>query len=254
MDRNALQALLEQVASGDAAVDDALARLTDLPFADIDGARVDTHRVLRLGLPEVVYGEGKTPDQIARIVLRQRAAGQSVLVTRAAAAAAEAVLAVVPDADWHPLARCLVAHPEGHQDAEGSGHILVICAGTSDLPVAREALITAQVFGNRAELLADVGVAGLHRILAERGRLHEAKVIIVVAGMEGALPSVVGGLTARPTIAVPTSVGYGAAFGGLAALLGMLNSCAAGVTVVNIDNGFGAAWAATLINRADELP
>jgi len=252
VNRQALQALLEQVAAGDSSVDDAVERLSDLPFADVDGARVDTHRLLRLGLPEVVYGEGKTPDQIVRIVRAQRASGQTVLVTRASTEAADALTGALPDVEWHERARCLVARVE--PETEGTGNVLVVCAGTSDLPVAEEALVTARVLGNRATLLADVGVAGIHRLLAERTTLRAASVVIVVAGMEGALPSVVGGLVARPVIAVPTSVGYGAAFGGVAALLGMLNSCSAGVTVVNIDNGFGAAWAATLINRAGELP
>ncbi len=255
MDRDALRLLLDAVASGATTPADALARLGELPsFADEGGyARVDLHRSLRLGLPEVIYGAGKSPAQvvgIARALLRR---GQRLLVTRASDETAAAVTEEIPGATWHEVARCLTAAPEDAAPLKQSGHVLVATAGTSDIPVAEEARVCAEQFGNKTTALHDVGVSGIHRILHERAALMEARVVIVVAGMEGALPSVVGGLVPRPIIAVPTSVGYGASFGGVAALLGMLNSCAAGVTVVNIDNGFGAAYAATRINRLEEL-
>ncbi len=211
------------------------------------GATVDTSRALRTGLPEVIYGSGKSADQISGIIAALQRAEQDVLVTRLDPDKAERVLAEHPGATYHPRARVL-AHRRRPLDA-GVGEVLVICAGTSDLPVADEAALVAEHFGNRVTRLTDVGVAGLHRVLRQAEALRSARVIVVVAGMEGALASVVAGLTDRPVIAVPTSVGYGAAFGGLAALLGMLNSCAPGVSVVNIDNGFGAAYQATLINR-----
>lgn len=246
MERPDLQALLASVADGSVSPDAAADQLADLPFVDRGFARIDTHRNVRLGLPEVIFGQGKTPEHIVAIGQTLLAAGQRVLVTRAAPEAAAACLAGWPDATWHEMARCVTAGPAPTAEL---GDVLIVTAGTSDLPVAHEARVTSEMFGNRTELIADVGVAGLHRILSVRDRLDEAKVVVVIAGMEGALASVVGGLVASPVIAVPTSVGYGASFGGVAALLSMLNTCAAGVTVVNIDNGFGAAWAATLINR-----
>lgn len=217
------------------------------PFDDLGFARVDTHRHLRQGFPEVILGLGKTPGQIAAIAERLVAHGQALLVTRATPEAYEAVRAVVPGAIYHADARAITLRqgeiPSGH------GPVLIACAGTSDLPVAEEAAVTAELMGNRIDRLYDVGVAGLHRLLREQTRLDDARVIVVVAGMEGALPSVVAGLVQVPVIAVPTSVGYGASFGGVAALLGMLNSCASGVAVVNIDNGFGAGCMASIINH-----
>jgi NCAIR mutase (PurE)-related protein len=220
--------------------------LRQAPFEDLGFARVDHHRAIRQGFPEVVFGSGKTPAQIAAIAARIVAAGSSLLVTRADASAYAAVAEGIPDAAYSPVART-ISRPAA--PPPGSGTILVAAAGTADLPVAEEAAVCAEVMGNRVDRLYDVGVAGLHRLLAEGSRLSAARVIIVVAGMEGALPSVIGGLVSAPVIAVPTSVGYGASFGGLAALLGMLNSCATGVAVVNIDNGFGAAALASAITH-----
>jgi len=253
--RDDLKNLLDAVAAGTSSADAALARISDLTFEDTgDYARVDVHRSLRLGLPEVIYGEGKSPEQIVGISRTLLGRGQRVLVTRVHVDAATAMKEALPAAVWHRVARCVSVEPEPDvQRGAGSGHVLITTAGTSDIPVAEEARVCAEQFGNKVEALHDVGVSGIHRILGERDRLREARVVIVVAGMEGALASVVGGLVPRPIIAVPTSVGYGASFGGIAALLAMLNSCAAGVTVVNIDNGFGAAYAATRINRMDEL-
>ncbi len=251
MNESQLQILLDEVASG--ATDAASARLQLLdalrarPFDDLGFARVDHHRAIRQGFPEVILGLGKTPAQVAAIAAEIVGKGSTLLVTRATAAAYEAVRGVVPDAAYYPDASIITFR---QQDvAPGHGTILIAAAGTSDLPVAEEAARTAELMGNCTERLYDVGVAGLHRLLGERARLQSARVIIVVAGMEGALPSVVSGLVSVPVIAVPTSIGYGASFGGLAALLGMLNSCASGVSVVNIDNGFGAANIASLINH-----
>lgn len=243
-----MRALFESVRRGDVEVDAALERLSHLPFVDTPHARVDTHRALRQGLPEVVYGPGKTPGQIAEVVTAQRDAELDVLVTRVDAAVAEAVLAIRPDGEYDAGARLLWF---GRRDVPiiGKGTILVVSAGTSDSPVACEAAGVARRYGNTVETLHDVGVAGIHRLLASSPQLRRARVLIVVAGMEGALPSVVGGMVDKPVIAVPASVGYGAALGGVAALLGMLTSCASNVCVVNIDNGFGAAHVATLINR-----
>ncbi|MDR1988707.1 MAG: nickel pincer cofactor biosynthesis protein LarB [Acidobacteriaceae bacterium] len=246
-----LTTLLTRVAAGTLAPADAeralLGTLRDAPFENLGFARVDHHRAFRQGFPEVILGLGKTPGQIATIAAGIVARGSTLLVTRASADAFDAVKRVVPDAQFHPDAR-IIAFKQ--QDVSpGKGQILVIAAGTSDLPVAEEACRTAELMGNDVERLYDVGVAGLHRLLGERHRLEQARVIIVVAGMEGALPSVVAGLVAVPVIAVPTSIGYGASFGGIAALLGMLTSCASGVSVVNIDNGFGAANIASLINH-----
>jgi NCAIR mutase (PurE)-related protein len=244
-----VRALLEAVRAGELTTEDALERFAQLPFVTTEHARVDTHRAIRQGMPEVVFGLGKTPEQIASIVGTLRAAGQDALVTRVERAAADAVLARAPSGHYDAGARLLWYGPE-RVAVTGVGRIAVVCAGTADLPVAREATAVAARLGNEVELIADVGVAGLHRLLAASEALRAARVLIVIAGMEGALPSVVGGLVARPVIAVPTSVGYGASYGGLAALLGMLSSCASNVTVVNIDNGFGAAVVASLINRS----
>ena len=223
------------------------------PIDDLGFAQVDAHRALRQGFPEVVFGAGKTPEQVASIAVKVMDPEDRVLVTRADAAHAVAVAAKLPEATYHESARCITV--EAKRLAKREGSIAVLCAGTSDLPVADEAAVTADLMGNEVLRVNDVGVAGLHRLLASMPRVREASVIIAVAGMEGALPSVVAGLVHRPVIAVPTSIGYGANFGGLAALLGMLNSCGSGVTVVNIDNGFGAAFAANQINcLANESP
>jgi NCAIR mutase (PurE)-related protein len=250
LDEEALRALLEGVRQGGVSLDDALATLRRLPFADMGFAQIDTHRSLRRGFPEVVFCPGKRTDHVVAIVERLARGGGPVLATRAAPEVYAAVREALPGARYHGLARLIVYEPAPLP--KRGGRVLVISAGTADLPVAEEAAVTADVMGNRVERLFDVGVAGLHRLLARLDQLLAASVLIVVAGMEGALPSVVGGLVARPVIAVPTSVGYGASFGGLAALLGMLNSCASGVTVVNIDNGFGAGFAASLINSLAE--
>ena len=246
-----LRRLLEAVRAGslnpEAAERQVLDALRQAPFEDLGFARVDHHRELRQGFPEVILGLGKTPDQIAAIASRIVARGRPLLVTRATPEAFEAVQRLVPAATYHAQARVVTL--EQGEVARGKGTILVACAGTSDIPVAEEAALTASLMGNDVERLYDVGVAGLHRLLSAQEQLRRARVIIVVAGMEGALPSVLAGLVSVPVIAVPTSVGYGASFGGVAALLGMLNSCANGVTVVNIDNGFGAAATASLINH-----
>ena len=246
-----LQQLLEEVAHGQLDVETARDRLIETlrarPFEDLGFARVDHHRAVRQGFPEVVLGLGKTPAQIGSIAAEIVRRGSTLLVTRASQAAYDAVRVNVPDAAYYADAAIIAFR---QQDvARGIGTILIAAAGTADLPVAEEAAVTADVMGNDVSRLYDVGVAGLHRLLSERPRLEAARVIIVVAGMEGALPSVVSGLVNVPVIAVPTSVGYGASFGGIAALLGMLNSCASGVSVVNIDNGFGAATIASLINH-----
>ncbi len=243
-----LHALLEAVRTGTVSPDEGVERLRDLPFEDAGVALIDHHRALRQGVPETILGEGKTAAQIITILERMAARGGNLLVTRVDGEKGAELARAFPAGEHDPLGRTFVLAPQPFADL-GRGTVLVVCAGTSDLPVAREAATTARLFNNRVAELADVGVAGLHRLLAHARLLREAAVIIVVAGMEGALPSVVGGLVEVPVIAVPTSVGYGAAFGGAAALLGMLNSCAGGVTVVNIDNGFGAAFAATRINR-----
>jgi len=240
--------LLTAVRSGDVAPEAAMARLRDMPFEGVEGfARIDHHRELRCGVPEVIFCPGKRAEDLARIAHGIVAAGSSLLATRADPQAAAAIRTTVPDAVYHERARCVVRLREGARPREG--RVLVVSAGTSDLPVAEEAKITAETFGSAVETLYDCGVAGIHRLLERRSALERANVIIVVAGMEGALASVVGGLTSRPVVAVPTSVGYGANFGGLSALLTMLNSCAAGVSVVNIDNGFGAGTIAHAINR-----
>jgi pyridinium-3,5-biscarboxylic acid mononucleotide synthase len=246
-----LQALLAAVRSGDVTPDAAQERilqfLRQAPFEDLGFARVDHHRAIRQGRPEVVFGPGKTPNQIAAIAARIVGAGQSLLVTRTDRAAYDAVAARLPDAKFHEVARTITLALG--ELPPGRGSILVAAAGTADLPVAEEAAVCAELMANDVDRVYDVGVAGLHRVLSELPRLTRARVIIVVAGMEGALPSVIGGLVSVPVIAVPTSIGYGASFGGLSALLGMLNTCASGVAVVNIDNGFGAAAIASAINH-----
>jgi len=252
MNETDLKRLLAAVGTGELTPDAASARLLDVlraaPFEDVGFARIDHHRAIRQGFPEVVFGQGKTPAQIAVIADRIAARGDSLIVTRTTPEAHAAVRTVLPDSAWHEVAR-VITRPGRVPAAPGHGPILVATAGTSDLPVAEEAAVTAEMMGNAVERVYDVGVAGLHRLLGERARLAQARVVVVVAGMEGALPSVIGGLVAVPVIAVPTSVGYGASFHGLSALLGMLNTCAPGVAVVNIDNGFGAATIASRINH-----
>jgi hypothetical protein len=247
----ALCKLFEQVRKKRLSPDDAVERLRHLPFEDLGFAKLDHHRALRQGMPEVIFAQGKTPNQVAQIFYRLAAHGGNVLATRATEDQYAAVAAVfpnnVPRAEFCPLARAIVLKRDRKQ--HGKGVIVVVSAGTSDIPVAEEAVVTAELMGNKVQHIYDVGVAGIHRLLAHRGALAKARVIVVCAGMEGALPSVVGGLVGIPVIAVPTSVGYGAAFEGLAALLGMMNSCASNVSVVNIDNGFGAGYVASLINR-----
>jgi NCAIR mutase (PurE)-related protein len=252
MHEGALRALLSAVQTGHVPLEQALSQLRDLPFADLGYAQVDHHRALRVGLPEVVFGLGKTSEQIVGIVSELRDKGQAALVTRVDTNASTALALAFPGIELHALARTafLPSKTSDQHTRRGQGPICVVTAGTSDIPVAAEATVTARAFGNDVVELYDVGVAGPHRLLARREVLQSASVLIVVAGMEGALASVVGGLVSRPVIAVPTSIGYGASLGGIAALLSMLNSCASGVTVVNIDNGFGAAYAATLMNQA----
>jgi NCAIR mutase (PurE)-related protein len=246
IEEHRLRDLLASVAEGRTDIESALGELRHLPYEDIGFAKVDHHRSLRDWVPEVILGEGKTPDQIVGIATALLEHSDRLLVTRIAPAAAERLLAAVPDATHHELARCVTVERVAVPKHEG---IAVLCAGTADLPVAEEAAITAEIIGNDVQRMYDVGVAGLHRLLDQLPALREARALVVVAGMEGALPSVVSGLVNAPVIAVPTSVGYGASFNGLAPLLSMLNSCAAGVGVVNIDNGFGAGYLAASINR-----
>ncbi len=247
MDRSQIEALLNEVRSGSATVAEALERLRILPFEDLGFAKVDHHRALRTGMPEVIFAESKTPAQVATIFAHMARAGGNVLATRASREVYEAVRAAESPAEFHETARAITLRQTEPEKSKGT--IGVVCAGTSDLPVAEEAAVTARLMGNTVELVADVGVAGIHRLLAAQHTLKSARVLIVCAGMEGALPTVVGGLVHAPVIAVPTSVGYGASLGGVAALLGMLNTCAPNVSVVNIDNGFGAACIASLINH-----
>ena len=248
MDERELRHLLDGVKSGAVSPDVAVSRLRRAPFEDLGFAKIDTHRALRQGAAEVVYGAGKTPEQILAIVRRMREGGaKTVLATRLSAEASAALLAAKADVDFDPLSRLAVVGEKPEPD--GKGEICVCCAGTSDLPVAEEAARTAEALGNRVVRLTDVGVAGLHRLLAHLEELQRARVVIAIAGMEGALASVVGGLVSAPVLAVPTSVGYGASFGGVSALLSMLNSCASGVAVLNIDNGFGAGFLASRINH-----
>jgi len=246
-----LRLLLEQLKAGDVTVDEVLKELKNLPYEDIGFARIDNHRSLRRGVPEVIYCAGKTPSQVAEITRHMLENGSNVMGTRADLATFNKVLEVAEDAKYYDMARIFAV--KRHEVPQAKGKIAVVTAGTSDIPVAEEAAVTAELFGNPVERLYDVGVAGIHRLLMNMKVLQEARVIIVVAGMEGALASVVGGLVDKPVIAVPTSVGYGANFKGLSALLAMLNSCSSGVSVVNIDNGFGAAYAAHQINRLVEI-
>jgi NCAIR mutase (PurE)-related protein len=253
MNPERLRDLLAQVSAGKVSAAEALEQLKSLPFDDLGFAKVDHHRSLRTGFPEVIFGDGKTAEQIIEIARSLNDGAHNVLITRLDAAKAELLRQAFPDLVYSAHARVAkIIHRQ--PEITGRGLVLIVAAGTSDLPVAEEAALTAELLGNRVERITDVGVSGIHRLFAHREKLREAAVLIVVAGMEGALPSVVAGLVDKPVIAVPTSVGYGASFGGLAALLAMLNSCTAGVTVVNIDNGFGAAVAASLINRAASAP
>jgi NCAIR mutase (PurE)-related protein len=246
MDNDALRSLLEMVQQGSLDLEGALSRLKKLPFENLGYARIDNHRCLRNGVPEVIYCQGKTLPQIQGIVKRLAQHHANILATRAGAEVYEAIREVTEECTYHEMARIVVIRPEPRDLV---GNVAVVSAGTSDIPVAEEAAITAEVLGSRVNRLYDVGVAGIHRLLNVCDDLFQANVAVVVAGMEGALASVVGGLVSCPVIGVPTSVGYGASFGGIAALLSMLNSCASGVSVVNIDNGFGAGYQASLINR-----
>ncbi|MGI8742352.1 MAG: nickel pincer cofactor biosynthesis protein LarB [Bryobacteraceae bacterium] len=247
MDQDQMRRLLEEVRSGSTGVDAALERVRHLPFEDLGYAKLDHHRSLRHGLTEVIFGLGKTPEQIEGIAARLLEKSQNLLITRATREAAGLIGRTFPEAEYFPLPGVIRIWRD--RALHGKGKVAVVSAGTSDIPVAEEALRTVEVMGNETETIYDIGVAGIHRLMSNRERLVEARVVIVCAGMEGALPSAVGGLVSVPVIAVPTSVGYGASFNGLAALLGMLNSCASNVTVVNIDNGFGAGYVASLINR-----
>ncbi len=247
LNAESIRELFQQVKQGALSPDDAVSRLRHLPFEDLGFAKVDHHRSLRVGMPEVILGQGKTAAQTAQIFARLAKHGGNILATRASKEQYAAVKKKVARAEYHELACTIVLQRD--KTKYGKGVIAVVSAGTSDIPVAEEAVITAEVMGNDVEHLYDVGVAGIHRLLANRENLTRARVVIVCAGMEGALPSVVGGLVGVPVIAVPTSVGYGASFKGVAALLGMMNSCASNVSVVNIDNGFGAGYVASLINR-----
>jgi NCAIR mutase (PurE)-related protein len=247
MTEDQIRKILEDCTAGRLSADDALHRLRSLPFEDLGFANVDHHRSLRQGFAEVVFGLGKTVEQVARIVESMCKYDHNILVTRTTKSHFERVKAIAPEAEFHEGAQAIVIVKDS--TIHGKGTVMVVSAGTSDMPVAEEAVVTLRIMGNEVDSLYDVGVAGLHRLLDRRERLAKARVVIVVAGMEGALPSVVGGLVRVPVIAVPTSIGYGASFGGVAALLGMLNSCASNVAVVNIDNGYGAAVVASLINR-----
>lgn len=247
MNQDQLRGLLESVRSGAVDIDAAVDRMRHLPFEDLGYAKLDHHRALRHGLTEVIFGKGKTPQQVAGIAARLLDKSPNLLITRATESIAAGLKAQYPETEYFELSGAVRIWRD--RTMRGKGKLAVVCAGTSDIPVAEEAQVTAQVMGNEVEAIYDVGVAGIHRLMASSERLAEARVIVVAAGMEGALPSVVGGIVSVPVIAVPTSVGYGASFHGLAALLGMLNSCASNVTVVNIDNGFGAGYVASLINR-----
>ena len=247
MNAESLKKLFHQVQKGKLSPDEAVQKLQHMPFEDLGFAKVDHHRAVRAGMPEVIFSQGKTATQVATIFERLARRKNNVLATRATIAQYEEVRVRVPEANYHELARCITLAQD--KKSYGKGRIAVVSAGTSDIPVAEEAVVTAEIMGNDVDRVYDVGVAGIHRLLANREVIARARVVIVCAGMEGALPSVVGGLVGVPVIAVPTSVGYGASFQGLAALLGMLNSCASNVSVVNIDNGFGAGYVASMINR-----
>jgi NCAIR mutase (PurE)-related protein len=248
MDPAQVKSLLEQVRDGAMPVDDAIDRLRHMPFEDLGFAKLDHHRALRHGMPEVIFGKGKSPEHMVAIAEKLLERSSNLLATHTDAAVAKTICERIPDAEYFPLSRVLRVWRD--RTMRGKGFIAVVCAGTSDIPVAEEAKLTAETMGNEVEVIYDIGIAGIHRVMASRERLMEAKVAVVCAGMEGALPSVVGGMVSCPVIAVPTSIGYGASFNGLAALLGMLNSCASNVSVVNIDNGFGAGYVASLINRS----
>jgi hypothetical protein len=247
MDSEDIRKILESVRSGDLNIDEALNKLRHLPFESLGFVNIDHHRPLRQGFPECIWGQDKTADQIIKIVEKMIEKEQPVIVTRVVKEKAEVIRNVISRMEYHPIPKMLTYTPRG-KNLPSKGLIMVISAGTSDIPVAEEAVITARMMGNKVETLYDVGVAGIHRLVSQLEKFAKVRVFIVVAGMEGALPSVVGGLVSRPVIAVPTSIGYGTNFGGVAALLGMLNSCASGVAVVNIDNGFGAGCVASLIN------
>lgn len=239
--------MLQQVRQGKLRVEAAVERLRDLPYEDLGYAKIDHHRSLRQGFPEVIFGRGKSPEHVEGVVRRMMPRKHNILITRGDEALFRRIRKIAPKAEFHPLSGAIAVRVD--RAVRGKGNILVVSAGTTDIPVAEEALVTAETMGNRVQSLYDAGVAGIHRLLGESHMLREARVIICVAGMEGALPSVVAGLVGVPVIAVPTSVGYGASFRGLAALLGMLNSCASNIAVVNIDNGFGAGYMASIINR-----
>jgi NCAIR mutase (PurE)-related protein len=247
MDQDQLRSLFEQVRDGAVDIDAAISRMRHMPFEDLGFAKIDHHRALRHGMPEVILAKGKTPQQVSAIAGCLLENSPNVLITRVSPECASLVTTELSGGEFFPLSG--VVRFWRDRTIRGKGKIAVVCAGTSDIPVAEEAQLTAEVMGNTVDTIHDIGVAGIHRLMHNRERLTEARVIVVCAGMEGALPSVVGGLVSCPVIAVPTSVGYGASFNGLAALLGMLNSCASNVTVVNIDNGFGAGYVASLINR-----
>lgn len=251
MDKEQIKKLLQDVKSGDIGIEEAFEKLRTLPYDDLGFAKIDTHRELRKGLPEVVFCEGKTIEQIVKIVGRLKASNCKIIATRASHRVYQAIKNVAPEVTYYETAKIVADEIKGKEVSTQS--ILVVTGGTADIPVAEEAAVTAELMGNRVERLYDVGVAGVHRLLGEKKKLFRANVLVVVAGMDGVLPSIVGGLVTKPVIAVPTSVGYGASFQGLAALLTMLNSCAPGVAVVNIDNGFGAGYFAGLINRMNTL-
>ena len=247
MGRDGIKKLLEQLSKGEISREEALSRLSDLPFKDLGDTKIDNHRELRTGYPEIIFCEGKTPGQVSRIMEYMAGQGTNVLGTRATPETFQAVKEKLPEAEYNEIARTITLKTV--QTKQTKSYIAILTAGTSDMPVAEEAAVTAELFGNRVERFFDVGVAGIHRLYSGLDKIRKARVIIVIAGMEGALPSIVGGLVDKPIIAVPTSIGYGASFKGLAALLGMLTSCAAGVSVVNIDNGFGAGYMASMINH-----
>jgi len=245
--REEIKKMLDQLSSGKISTEQALDKLSDLPYKDLGHSKIDNHRELRTGYPEVVFCEGKTPEQVSNIMEYMATQKVNVLGTRASMETYEAVKEKLPEAEYNELGRTIALKQDGTEPTKT--YISILTAGTSDLPVAEEAAVTAEIFGNRVKRFFDVGVAGIHRLYSSMDEIKEARVIIVIAGMEGALPSIVGGMVDKPIIAVPTSIGYGASFNGLAALLGMLTSCASGVSVVNIDNGFGAAYMASLINK-----
>ena len=247
MNTDQLQKILERVRDGQITIEEGTAFLKDYYYADLGCVKLDTHREMRVGYPEVIYCPGKTLDQIKTVALAMSERNSNILATRAEENVFHAVREVCPDAVYHSMAKIITIKKKETEVPES--YIAIVTAGTSDIPVAQEASVTAEFFGNRVERIVDVGVAGIHRLFHNIDKIRGARVIIVVAGMEGALPSIVGGLVDKPVIAVPTSVGYGASFGGIAALLTMLNSCASGVCVVNIDNGFGAGYVASMINR-----